>query len=79
MEEAQPLKVVVKAPDGSVPDFDFDCGADWTVSVLKGAIHDAHPSRPEPEMQKLVHAGRLLTDNQLLVDALQQVLKSQSA
>lgn len=73
MEGSTDITVVVKTPDGAVADLHVKCASDWDILRLKGAIQDVHPASPAPEMQKLVHAGRLLADDLALASAFQQV------
>lgn len=73
MEGSFPFTVVLKAPDGTVADVHVDCSSDWNVSQLKRRISDVYPTRPDPQNQKLIHAGHLLQDSQVLRDAIRQV------
>lgn len=73
MEGSFPFTVVLKAPDGTVADVLVDCSSDWNVSQLKLHICDVYPTRPDPQNQKLIHAGHLLQDGQVLRDAIRQV------
>lgn len=75
MGKSTPLTVVVKTPDGAVEDIYVECTSAWDVLRLKSAISSKYPGRPEPLFQKVIHAGRLLQDAQVLSDALHQVSK----
>lgn len=65
------VKVKVKSPSASIEDLVVDCALDWTVIKLKKEISTQYPGHPSPQGQKLVYAGKLLSDdNSLLGDIL---------
>jgi len=61
------VKVKVKSPSASIDDLTLDCGLDWTVNRLKKAISTQYPGHPSPQGQKLVYAGKLLSDDDSLL------------
>lgn len=66
------MQIVVKNPavQGS---FQCQLGVNKRVKDLKSLLHQNYDSRPEPSQQKLIFAGKLLQDESVLKDVLQQV------
>lgn len=66
MASADGLHVAIKTPDGAVPDVYVEWHPDWTVAELKETICREYPTHPNPENQRLIYSGRLLTDDRRL-------------
>ncbi|KAL5467285.1 hypothetical protein EMCRGX_G031492 [Ephydatia muelleri] len=58
--------LVIKAANGKFEDFKIDSLRSWNIKHLKTHISHQHPSRPAVSCQKLICAGKLLTDEQLI-------------
>ena len=58
--------LVIKAANGKFEDFKIDSLRSWTVKHVKTHISHQHPSHPVVSCQKLICAGKLLTDEQLI-------------
>lgn len=71
--ESITFTVVIKTPDGAVGDIQIECVSNWDVARLKQSLTDIYPTHPEAQAQKLIFAGKLLTDDQLLSDAFRPV------
>ena len=58
--------VRIKSPVARHPDLMLACDRQLSVRGLKGLIETRYPARPPPADQKLVYAGKLLSDDLLL-------------
>jgi len=58
------VKLKVKSASASIDDLELDCDLDWTVLKVKSEISTKYPGHPSPQSQKLVYAGKLLSDDE---------------
>ena len=56
-------RIIIKSPNDKFPCENVDCPQDWMVKDLKAYLSDNYPSHPPVSSQRLIHAGKLLTDN----------------
>eukprot|EP01135_Chromosphaera_perkinsii_P003338 Nk52_evm38s240 gene=Nk52_evmTU38s240 len=66
------VELVVKAPNGDVEDVHVPCELGWAVREVKEYLRQHYVGNPSVRNQKLIHAGRLLEDEQTLRDVLWQ-------
>jgi hypothetical protein len=64
------IKLRIKSPSAVIPDIYVDVGMDDTILRVKELIRDDYPSHPVPGDQKLVYAGRLLQNQDLVRNVL---------
>ena len=68
------VQIMIKSPNGSDKDFCLTMPLDDTrVRDVKRLLHEQHPEHPAPGDQRLIFAGKLLTDDSLTADVLKQV------
>eukprot|EP00118_Oscarella_pearsei_P028516 m.2339 g.2339 ORF g.2339 m.2339 type:complete len:378 (+) comp8588_c0_seq1:103-1236(+) len=65
-----PIQLTVRTASLGCGDVTVDCHKEWTVKELKKAIVDKHPFHPSVDEQKIIRGGKLLKDNEKLVDVL---------
>ena len=67
------MQLVVKTPSSTEQDFRLELTLAGTrVRDVKRLLQEQHPEHPEPESQRLIFAGKLLTDDALTSDVLKQ-------
>jgi len=66
------VQLLIKSPSYN-EDFRLPLNLTSTVKELKERIAQEHPSRPPAERQRLIFAGKLLQDNDVLKDILRLV------
>ncbi len=66
------VQLLIKSPSYN-EDFRLQLTLSATVKELKERIAQDHPSRPPVERQRLIFAGRLLQDTDVLKDILRLV------
>lgn len=60
------LVLIVKNPSGGVKDFNITIDSSCTVRNLKQLLQKQYPNNPAEKKQKLIHAGKLLEDEDML-------------
>ncbi|KAK4476050.1 hypothetical protein MN116_001278 [Schistosoma mekongi] len=66
------FKVIVKSPDDKIPNLTVQCLASWLVKDLKIYLSEHHPAQPNVASQRLIHAGKLLKDDLIISDIVNQ-------
>mmetsp|Transcript_763 Transcript_763/g.1254 ORF Transcript_763/g.1254 Transcript_763/m.1254 type:complete len:419 (+) Transcript_763:73-1329(+) len=66
------LQLVIKNPSGSVSDFQLEVSSFYSVENVKERIHEKYPEKPAPGDQKLIFAGRILSNDALLLEVFKQ-------
>lgn len=59
-------QVTIKSANQKVADYVLVCLSNWTVQRLKQHISDTHICKPTVDEQRLIYAGNLLKDSQIL-------------
>ena len=62
------LELILKSPTDRISPFPIKCETIWTVKELKSNITNLYPGKPTVESQKIIYAGKLLKDDQILKD-----------
>jgi len=62
------LELILKSPTDRIAPFPVKCVTIWTVKELKLNITNVYPGKPTVESQKIIYAGKLLKDDQILKD-----------
>ena len=70
-QEVPTLTLVIKNPAQS-REFEVKINADASISVLKKILEESYPGNPVSFSQKLIFAGRLLNDMDILGDIFSQ-------
>jgi len=70
-QEVPTLTLVIKNPAQS-REFEVKINADASISVLKKILEESYPGNPVSFSQKLIFAGRLLNDTDILGDIFSQ-------
>lgn len=60
------IVVIVRSPDSKYNDHYINCACGSNVGTLKDLIKASHEAKPNPSAQKLIYAGRILKDNEIL-------------
>eukprot|EP00090_Calanus_glacialis_P026466 TRINITY_DN41677_c0_g1_i1.p1 TRINITY_DN41677_c0_g1~~TRINITY_DN41677_c0_g1_i1.p1 ORF type:complete len:365 (+),score=163.84 TRINITY_DN41677_c0_g1_i1:147-1241(+) len=66
MEGSELVKLKVKSPSSTIADIELEVGLNTSVRQLKGLITERYPGNPQPSAQKLLYAGKLLTEEETL-------------
>jgi len=66
------IDLVIKSPSATASDFRLKINISATISELKQAISVEYPSKPASSQQKLIFAGKLLRDEQIISEVLAQ-------
>jgi len=72
MEGSETVKLKVKSPSSAIADIELEVGLSTSVFQLKGLIREKYPGSgyPAPSAQKLLYAGKLLSDKETLQEFL---------
>jgi len=68
----QNIELIIKNPSSSSLDFKIQANLSDTIEQLKYQLFEKYPSNPRIEQQKLIFAGRLLKNESLLSEVLNQ-------
>ena len=70
---ANEVTLVIKSPHHEDAPLRFNISLEGTVRDIKERLSQHHPEHPHPKDQRLIFAGKLLTDSSRTVDVLKQV------
>lgn len=78
--ENNEIKILFKTPfEGQVvQDLELNIPKSWTIEKIKQKIQETHQLKPRKSYQRLIFAGRVLNNNQVVEDVLKDVRNNQS-
>lgn len=70
------VKLLIKNPSARYEDFVLEFDEQQTIEDLKTKLSESYPTNPPPQTQKLIFAGKLQPDQQIVASLLQNVPKN---
>lgn len=64
--DSDEYQLTIKSANQKVDDYATKCCSNWTIKRLKQHISETHTNKPSVEDQRLIYAGNLLKDHQIL-------------